>query len=186
MAKITVEQYAVGVLGLSVIRHWYRDGTFNDARVNELKEVLESGDRFPWNLEINPQERQLLEGYAEWAATYDGPNPLIAAEERVVHPVLRRLVAPGTVALDAACGTGRHAAFLDSLGAVCTGVDQSSEMLRVASAKVSRCRFEQGTLDRLPFDDDRFDVAIVSLALCHLTDPTGAVAELSRVVRRGG
>ena len=62
MTKITVEQYAAGVLGVAVIRHWYRDGTSTKIASNELREVLDMSDEFPWNLELDPQERELLDG----------------------------------------------------------------------------------------------------------------------------
>jgi ubiquinone/menaquinone biosynthesis C-methylase UbiE len=66
------------------------------------------------------------------------------------------------------------------------GVDQSPEMLDVARAKLPTARFELGSLEQLPFDDGEFDLAVVSLALCHLDDPTAALTELARVVRTGG
>ncbi len=59
-------------------------------------------------------------------------------------------------------------------------------MLAVARSKVPSARFEVGDLESLPFDEDEFDLAIVSLALCHLSDPAPAIAELARVVRIGG
>lgn len=186
MAKITVGQYAAGVVGLSLIRHWYGDGQFNADRLAELRVVLDAGDRFPWSLELDPTERDLDRGYAEWSDEYDGPNPLIEVEERIVHPLLRSLAGAGAHTLDAACGTGRHAVFLDSVGCESVGVDRSPEMLAVARAKLPDCRFELATLERLPFADDDFDVAVVALAMCHLADPTTALLELARVVRPGG
>jgi len=186
MAKITVEQYAVGVLGLGLLRHWYVDGEANQDRVSEMREVLDKSDDFPWNLELNPQEKDLIEGYSEWAEIYDGTNPLIEAEEQLMQPLLRRLAKPQVRVLDAACGTGRHAQFLDSLGCKCVGVDQSKEMLKIAKSKLPNNRFELGSLERLPFEDDEFDLATVSLALCHLSEPTSALKELARVVRPDG
>jgi SAM-dependent methyltransferase len=43
-------------------------------------------------------------------------------------------------------------------------------MLAIARSKLPDVRFEVGDIEHLPFDDDEFDVAIVSLALCHLAD----------------
>ena len=82
---------------------------------------------------------------------------------------------PGATALDAACGTGRHAAFLDSLGAKCAGIDQSARCSRWREPRLPNGRFEQGTLDDMPFADEEFEIAVVSLALCHLGDPTAAL-----------
>ncbi len=186
MSRITVEQYAAGVLGFSLIRNWYRSADSNEDRVREMREVLDHADEFPWNIELDPQEQDLLGGYAEWSQFYDGPNPLIKTESAVSAPVLRRLAADATKILDAACGTGRHAAFLHPLGCEVVGIDQSREMLDVARAKLPAVRFEVGSIEHMPFDDDEFDLAVVSLALCHLDDPTTALAELARVVRTGG
>jgi len=186
MSRITVEQHTVGVLGFSLIRNWYKDADDNEDRVREMRQVLDHADQFPWNIELDPREQDLIGGYAEWSRFYDGPNPFIKAESAVSEPVLRRLAADSVKVLDAACGTGRHAAFLDPLGCEVVGIDQSREMLDVARAKLPGVRFELGSLEHLPFDDDEFDLAVVSLALCHLDDPATALTELARVVRAGG
>ena len=186
MGSITADQYFAGVIGLSLLRNWYVDADANEARMAELSTVLARRDEFPFKFRLDPQERALPAGYAEWAEMYDGPNPLIETEELVVRPVLDRIAQSGVRALDAACGTGRHAAYLHDLGCTVTGVDQSLEMLAVAKTKLPAVRFEQGDLERLSFAGGSFDLVVVSLALCHLADPTAAVAELARVLRPGG
>jgi ubiquinone/menaquinone biosynthesis C-methylase UbiE len=152
----------------------------------ELSTVLARRDEFPFKFRLDPQERALPAGYAEWAEMYDGPNPLIETEELVVRPILERVAEPGVQALDAACGTGRHAAYLHDRGCTVTGVDQSLEMLAVARNKLPGVHFEQGDIEQLAFADGSFDLVVIALALCHLADPTAAVAELARVLRPGG
>lgn len=188
MSAITADQYFAGVIGAALLRSWYVDGAVNAERMAELATVLHRHDEFPFSLALDPQERALGVGYAEWAGTYDGPNPLIEAEELLVRPMLGRLAgaATATRALDAACGTGRHAAHLVELGCDVVGVDRSAAMLAVARAKLPDVRFEEADLASLPFADSSFDLAIVSLALCHLADVAPAVAELSRVIRPEG
>jgi ubiquinone/menaquinone biosynthesis C-methylase UbiE len=107
---------------------------------------------------------------------------------RAEQPIVERAVAccaPG-VALDAACGTGRHAAGLVAAGHRTLGVDRSPSMLSVARAKVPGAAFRLGELTALPVEDRSMDLAVCALALTHLPDPSGAIAELSRVVRPGG
>jgi SAM-dependent methyltransferase len=96
-----------------------------------------------------------------------------------------RAIPPGA-ALDAACGTGRHAAFLAELGHRVVGVDGNEAMLAVARAKVPTGDFRFGRLEALPVDDASVDVATCALALTHVPDLRPAIAELGRVVRPGG
>lgn len=186
MEPVRFDHYLAGVVGLGLMRHWYADGEANATRMAELADILAKADQSTHSFEVTPVERSVVDGYAEWAATYDGPNPMIDLEESVVVPLLERIAAPGLRALDAACGTGRHARLLDACGCVTTGIDQSPEMIDLARRKVPNAEFEVGVVDRLPFDDGAFDLAVVSLALCHLPDPAVAVAELGRVLTVGG
>jgi SAM-dependent methyltransferase len=186
MDAVRFDHYLAGVVGLGLVRHWYADGSANAARMAELADILAKADEPTHSFEVSPVERSVGDGYAEWAASYDGPNPMIVVEESVVVPLLDRLAAPGLRALDAACGTGRHAARLVASGCVTTGIDQSAEMLELARRKVPDAVFEVGDVEHLPFDDGAFDLAVVSLALCHLPTPTLAITELARVLADGG
>jgi ubiquinone/menaquinone biosynthesis C-methylase UbiE len=186
MGSVTADQYIAGVIGLGLLRGWYLDGDANAERMAELVDTLARSDEFPYSLVLDPTERDLDGGYREWASIYDGPNPMIETEERVAHPIIRELAGPGMTALDAACGTGRQAALLSELGCTTVGVDRSEAMLDVARAKLPNVQFELGDVERLPYEDGRFDVVVASLALCHLADPGDAVAELTRVLQPGG
>lgn len=124
-------------------------------------------------------------GYEAWAPVYDEmSNALIRAEQPLVDAALDGL-APGD-ALDAACGTGRLAARLVARGHRTVGVDRSEAMLDRARAKLADIEFRPGQLTDLPVASGSMDLATCGLALTHLTDPTPALAELARVVRRGG
>jgi len=185
-AEILAAHYFAGIIGMSMLRRWYQDAEFNEARLTELASLLANLHEFPHSLALSPVEHELIDGYARWSATYDGHNPLIEAEEPHVHALLGALVGPGVRALDAACGTGRHAAWLAAQGCDVVGVDQSAEMLAVAREKVPGGEFHEGALTALPFADGSFDVATCALALCHLADPSAALVELARVLRPGG
>lgn len=131
------------------------------------------------------------EGYAIWSTSYDAErNPLIMTEEPRVTALLESLPPPHRV-LDVGTGTGRWALNLAKRGADVTAIDESPEMLVVARDKAALAslpiRFEQRALQEgLPFPSDHFDLVICALALCHVSDLRGAVAECSRVLRRGG
>jgi ubiquinone/menaquinone biosynthesis C-methylase UbiE len=111
----------------------------------------------------------------------------VQTEQAVVRGLLER-VPPGR-ALDAACGTGRHAAWLAGRGHRVLGVDQSAAMLSVAAGKLAGeplARLALGELERLPLADGVVDLTVCALALAHLADPTAAIVELGRVTRPGG
>jgi ubiquinone/menaquinone biosynthesis C-methylase UbiE len=90
------------------------------------------------------------------------------------------------VALDAASGTGRHARRLAEVGHEVVGLDGSPAMLDKAREALPPLEFHEGDLAALPLESARFDLVVCALALEHVADLDGAVAELSRVLRRGG
>ncbi len=73
-------------------------------------------------------------------------------------------------------------------------LDSSQTMLKVAadyvqkqnSAAASRCEFRLGELEHLPIHDRTVDAAIASMVLHHVSNPGNAIAEVYRVLKRGG
>ncbi len=182
----TVGQFAMGLEGLALLRSGpLASDEMLTNRVSELVQIAGALDQGVLASPAFGPEVDLLAGYAQWALVYDGPNPLVMVEEPVVRAGLDAWPRPGTV-LDAACGTGRHAAYLAELGHTVTGLDLSPDMLAVARPRVPGARFVEAPLVPLPFEDGEFDAAVCALALSHVADPTEAIAELARVVRPGG
>ncbi len=89
-------------------------------------------------------------------------------------------------ALDAACGTGRHAAYLLQRGHRVIGVDGSPRMLDRAKINAPGADLRVGELDRLPVPDDQVDLVVCALALTHLPELEPAFTEFARVLRPGG
>lgn len=177
-------QYFVGVAGMAMMRRILARPSEGLERLDEVRQVLEGFDEFPNNILVEVVEHDLDSGYELWAPTYDGPNPLIEAEEPVVRPMLDAL--PRRRALDAACGTGRHAGYLASLGHDTIGVDSSAAMLTVARERFPTVDFRAGSLGALPVEDNAVDTVTCALALCHVPDLGTVFAELARVLRPGG
>ena len=179
------EEFLLGVEGAALLRRFIDgDDDFVAERIAAIRRLAESldGDR---SKATAVPELDVEDGYAEWAQVYDEmPNPLIRAEQPLVDDALAD-VGPGR-ALDAACGTGRHAAHLVASGHSTVGVDRSAAMLAVARRNVPQAEFRTGDLLSLPLGDATVDVAVCALALTHLPDPGPAIAELARVVRPGG
>lgn len=166
-----------------MLRHLY-DGTDIAAsrRLAELRQVLDDAafDGVETTTELDPQA-----GYSLWSDSYDElDNPIVALEEAIVHDLIGSL--PPGRALDAACGTGRHAAQLARLGHRVLGVDLTPEMLAKARDRVPGAEFQTADLRKLPADDASFEVIVCGLALAHLPELDGAVHELARVLAPGG
>ena len=181
----TLGDFILGFEGLAIMRSWTLDPDGVKARVRSIVEMAGRLDEEPWSSPVVVGEQTVTDGYAEWAAVYDTPgNPVLLAEEPVVHEMVARYRVGD--ALDAACGTGRHAAHLASAGHRVVGIDATPEMLERARAKVPEARFETADLASLPLRDGTVDLVVCSFALTHCADLGPAVSELARVVRSGG
>jgi SAM-dependent methyltransferase len=181
--RVRLRELLVGVEGLALLRQLY-DGTDEaaDERLAEVRRLLDD-DAFASGeptTEADPRT-----AYRLWSESYDeSDNPIVEVEQGVVHSRIDAL--PSGRALDAACGTGRHARHLVDRGHEVLGVDLSAEMLRRAAVNVPEARFAEGDLRDLPGPDGDFDLAVCALALAHLPDVGAGIAELARVLRPGG
>jgi len=166
------------------MRHLFEDDGLAAQRVEEIRRIVCGGDDV-YQLGVDVPVLDFRSGYDRWSETYDNPgNPLIHLEQRVVWSIFET-IAPGQ-ALDAACGTGRHARRLAELGHQVVGVDGSPEMLEKARASLPHAVFHEGDLTSLPLEPASFDLVVCSLALEHVADLIAGIAELSRVLRPGG
>lgn len=92
--------------------------------------------------------------------------------------------APGDTVLDIAAGTGSITRLIQAEGASVVSLDQSLPMLggaldRGATGVVA-------TAESLPFTDARFDAVTFGYLLRYVSDVSGAMTEITRVVRPGG
>lgn len=73
------------------------------------------------------------------------------------------LIAPGRQVLDVACGSGRHARWLQSQGLQVTGVDRDSQAIATLQAQVPG-RWIEADLENgpWPLPDQQFDAVIVT------------------------
>lgn len=177
--------HVIGVEGLALLRAFNGefDRDFVDARLDEVRRLLDDPSLAEAGVEV--QRPDTVAGYRSWAPTYDEPgNAALDIEEPIVRQILDELPV-GTV-LDAACGTGRHAAYLSQRGHQVIGVDSSPQMLAQAHVRAPQADLRSGELDVLPVDDSSVDAVVCALALTHLPRLGPAMAEFARVLRPGG
>jgi ubiquinone/menaquinone biosynthesis C-methylase UbiE len=177
--------YLLGLEGIALLRAFAGeyDRDFTMARFAEIRALLDSVEELGDGATVDAIPT--TEGYGSWAEFYDEPgNQLIELEQPIVREIVDGL--PAGVALDAACGTGRHSAYLASRGHTVIGVDSSPAMLERARAKVPGGAFHVADLHELPLPDDHVDLVVCALALMHVPDIEPVLAELVRVLRPGG
>ena len=95
---------------------------------------------------------------------------------------------PFTDLLDVGCGTGY---LIDMLSrkrkANYIGLDLSQEMIKVSQEKqIENAKFTVGYADKLPFEDNSFDVVTCIQSFHHYPDQERAMKEAYRVLKEGG
>jgi SAM-dependent methyltransferase len=98
--------------------------------------------------------------------------------------------ASGLQWIDIGCGNG---AFTELLTEQCApagieGIDPSEAQLAFARMRHTAgvAQFRQGDAMALPFADNSFDAAVMALVIFFVPEPRAGVAEMGRVVHRGG
>ncbi|MEV0716347.1 class I SAM-dependent methyltransferase [Asanoa sp. NPDC050611] len=177
--------YLLGLEGIALLRAYAGeyDAEFTAARIAEIRRMLDDPalDTAP----LAASRADTVTGYGIWSRTYDEPgNGLFPTEEPILDKILAPL--PAGVALDAACGTGRHSERLAALGHRVIGVDSSPDMLARARTRAPGAEFRPGDLTALPVDDDSVDLVLCTLALTHVADLGPVFGEFARVLRPGG
>lgn len=89
--------------------------------------------------------------------------------ERHVLALFAELVGPGAAVLDVGCGPGHVTAHLAASGVAASGLDLSSEMIRVARARHPDIAFGQGSMESLAASD--LDGIVAWYSLIHLPPP---------------
>jgi ubiquinone/menaquinone biosynthesis C-methylase UbiE len=128
--------------------------------------------------------------YDSFAESYSTENESSLLNAYYERPAMIDLAGDvdGHRVLDAGCGSGPLSAALLAKGAVVTGFDSSSAMLKLARQRLGEnADLHLADLSQpLPFADGTFDDVVVSLVLHYLRDWTAPLAELRRVLKPGG
>jgi SAM-dependent methyltransferase len=119
-----------------------------------------------------------------WQATCTAGADL-EYEEQILPLVAAHLVGARRV-LDVGCGEGQVARRLAGGGATVVGIDPVAAQLATARIRASGPAYVRASADALPFADASFDAVVICLALEHVDDFAGALAEAARVLEPGG
>jgi ubiquinone/menaquinone biosynthesis C-methylase UbiE len=100
---------------------------------------------------------------------------------------------PGSLVLEAGCGTGAQTVFIagQSPGARITAIDISEDSLvhaqaRLLQAGITNVEFRQEDVFSLPFEKGSFDHVFVCFVLEHLAKPVDALVNLRQFIKPGG
>lgn len=126
------------------------------------------------------------------AGEWDAIRSLHVAEEQVERAMLGAL--GGTrigLLVDIGTGTGRMLELFAPQAEQAIGIDRSSEMLRLARAKLTErgldhAELRQADIQALPLDTGAADAAVLHHVLHFVPHPGAAITEAARILRPGG
>lgn len=110
------------------------------------------------------------------------PNFILNSLERWQNEQTKCLC--GTV-LDIGCGYGRLSLPIKERGHKPTGVDISATHVKNYEER-TECPAKMGTAEKLPFENETFDCALMATTLRYCEDENLAVGEAWRILKTGG
>ncbi|MBI2451002.1 MAG: class I SAM-dependent methyltransferase [Parcubacteria group bacterium] len=126
------------------------------------------------------------------AETYDKIAPDYSAGHfahfRVEEFDFYKSIINGKKVIDLGCGAGRDAAVFVENGFDYTGIDASEGMLRVASERVPKGKFQKMDFSKTTFQDGEFDGFWAAASFLHIPkkDVVGVLQETKRIIKNGG
>ena len=109
-------------------------------------------------------------------------------QEKVILPNLLRIIdpKPGQKILDIACGQGYFSRVLAKNGAQVTGCDISAELIDIAKKNSPKeIIYFVAPADKI-VTDEKFDTAVIVLAIQNIEDMRAAFIESARLLKTGG
>lgn len=103
--------------------------------------------------------------------------------ESFMRGIVEKIKTENPRILDVGCGTGANLEMLANFGAS-EGVDVSDDALEFCNAK--GLKVHKGLAEKLPFDDESFDIVTALDVVEHLDDDVAGLKEMHRVLKSDG
>ena len=134
------------------------------------------------------RNRQAFEGQAKG---FSSQGDTYADEAGLVWMLAELPLSADAAALDVATGTGEFARALAPHVSNVIGLDATDAMLEqgkrfVRQSGIENIAFQKGIVERLPFDEQAFDIVASRYAFHHFEDPEPVLSEMARVCRTAG
>lgn len=128
----------------------------------------------------------VVTGYAEWSPTYDD-----TVDNELDIPLLNNLQKIPwfkiNKAVDLGCGTGRIGKWLHNQGiSYIRGIDCSSAMVHRAAVKRIYNNLDVADITQTTLPNCSYDIAVTSLAVCHLPNIYDLYKDVARILQPGG
>jgi len=88
--------------------------------------------------------------------------------------------------LDLGCGTGIYIKILKRRKAKVWGIDLSPKMIEIAKSEIKDVNFKIGSVYKLPYESNFFDIVVAGLVIEHFKNLDKAFREVYRVLKKNG
>ena len=134
------------------------------------------------------RNRQAFEGQAKG---FSSQGDTYADEAGLAWMLAELPLSADAAALDVATGTGEFARALAPHVSNVIGLDATDAMLErgkqfIRQSGIENITFQKGIVERLPFDEQAFDIVASRYAFHHFEDPEPVLSEMARVCRTAG
>jgi len=127
-----------------------------------------------------------MEAFNRMASTYD--NSFYGKYTVRLHrSVINQINLGCNSALDLGCGTGQLLSRISKSGISLAGIDIAPEMIAISRQKLGeKADLRVGDVEKLPWENESFDVVLSTLSFHHYPDPMSVLKEATRVLKTGG
>jgi len=136
-------------------------------------------------------QEKIIKMFDTIAPTYDLVNRIVSFgsdkiwRKKAVKEALNYLPQNPKI-LDVACGSGDMIAEWQKYTNNITGLDASTEMLKVAKKRFPKIPFYQELAQNLPFENESFDCLSISFGIRNVVEIDRAIEEFYRVLKANG